>query len=360
MNTIMNKLIAIFISILYFSIAASAKDKVLLITANNNEPLLIKPVASLMLLLKSTIAAKAVLGFSKEGRSVEAYYFPGTGSKRALVIGGVHGSELSSIEVADSLIEYLKKGNQKYYSVIIIPSLFPDNAAAAKNKPECIGGSMNYGRYTCNDAADPNRQMPSLGKPFSKDAKDHLGREIETENKLLLGLINLYQPQRIVNIHAIRDTAKAGIYADPGTDANGIALGYESDSSLAVAMAKYVCNNDGYIPGNHIDSVPSSLYHYDPPVAKAGCLQQRNLKGSGLPNQRGAGVSLGGWASTAVYDPVNLANNRDAIRILTMEFPGYKRSSDYGTANEQTAIAKLTQVYAASIQNIFLEKYFEE
>ena len=79
-----------------------------------------------------------------------------------------------------------------------------------------------------------------------------------------------------------------------------------------------------------------------------------------MPNQRGAGVSLGGWASTAVSEPINSAYNRDAIRILTMEFPGYKRSSDYVTANEQTAIARLTQVYAASIQTIFLEKYFEE
>jgi hypothetical protein len=360
MNTIMSKFITTFILILYFSLTASAKDKRSLITTNDNEPVLIKPVASLMLLLKSTTAAKAVLGFSKEGRSVEAYYFPGTSSKRALVIGGVHGSELSSIEVADSLIEYLKKGTQKYYSVIVIPSLFPDNAAAAKNKPEFIGSSMNYGRYTCNDAVDPNRQMPSLGKSFNEDAKDHLGREIETENRLLLDLINLYQPQRIVNIHAIRDTTKAGIYADPRTDANGMALGYESDSSLAVEMTKYIYNNDGYIPGNHMDSVPSSLYHCDPPAAKAGCLQQRNLKGSRLPNQRGTGVSLGGWASTAIYDPINPAYNRDAIRILTMEFPGYKRSSDYATANEQTVIAKLTEVYAASIQMIFLEKYFEE
>lgn len=357
----MKRILFIFISVLWLSGKVSAKNKdTALNTPDVGEPVLINPVASLALLIKSGSAAKTVLGFSREGRTLEAYYFPGTGNKRALVIGGVHGSELSSIEVAQSLIQLLKKGNQPFYSVIVIPSLFPDNAAAALSKPMQIGSIMNYGRYTCDSIPDPNRQMPSLGKAFTVDSKDHLGREIEMENRLLLDLMNIYRPQRIVNIHAIRDTTKAGIYADPRTNADGIAMGYETDSSLAVEMAKYVYTNDGYIPGNHIDGTPSALYHCDPPAAATGCLQQRNLQGSKLPDHRGEGVSLGAWASTAIYDASNPGYNRDAIRILTMEFPGYKRSSDYTAIIDQVNIAKLTQVYAASIQNIFLEKYFEE
>lgn len=326
----------------------------------NNDPVPITRVSSVSMLLKSLTATKAILGFTQTGRQVEAYFFPGKSEKRALVIAGVHGSELSSIEVAERLIEQLQKGNQPYYSVIIIPSLFPDNAAVARNNPQYIGSTYNHGRYSSDTSADPNRQMPSLGKPYDATCRDHLGRKIETENCLLLDLINEYRPQRIVNIHAIRDTTKAGIYADPRTDANGIALGYATDSSLAITMARYIFNNDGYIPGNHIDSNVTSLYHCDPPAAEAGFMQQRNLRGSALPNQRGQGVSLGAWVSTAVCDEANPQNNRDAVRILTMEFPGYKRSSDYGTACEQTKMEKSVQLYAASVQAIFLEKYFEE
>jgi len=341
-------------------IKASANKDTAVISTGINAIENIQYVASTPLLVKSNSAAKTALGFSKNGRAVEAYYFPGTSDKKALVIAGVHGSELSSVAIARSLIQYLKNSPQAYYSVIVIPVLFPDNAVAAQNKPELIGGIENNGRYSCGNAADPNRQMPSLGKPYHAAAKDHLGRAIETENKLLLELINIYRPQRIVNIHAIRNPSKAGIYADPRTDANGLALGYETDSSLAIEMAKYVHYNGGFIPGNHIDSIPSSLYYCDFPAAATGTVQQRNLHGSKLSNHRGEGVSLGGWASTAVEDMAHPGYNRDAMRILTMEFPGYKRPEDYTYITDQKYIETIVNLYAASIQNVFLQKYFEE
>jgi len=315
-------------------------------------------VTSAELLIKSNTAAKTVLGLSEKSRAIEAYYFPGSSDKRALIIGGVHGSELSSIEVARSLIEALENGEEPYYNVIIIPVLFPDNAVLAQSKPAFIGSSMNYGRYTNNISADPNRQMPSPGKAFDTIAKDHLGREIETENKLLLELIRTYCPQRIVSIHAIRDISKAGIYADPRTDANGMALGFTFDSSLAIEMAKYIQSNDGYIPGNKLDDVPSALYHCDFPAVSAGYRQPRNFHGSELPNKRGVGISLGGWASTAINNESNPINNREAISILTMEFPGCKRPSDYKALKEKEYFSHLIRLYASSIQHIFLEEIF--
>jgi hypothetical protein len=44
-----------------------------------------------------------------------------------------------------------------------------------------------------------------------EDALDHAGRKIENENTFLLDLIDQYRPQRIVNLHAIRDTSYAGV-----------------------------------------------------------------------------------------------------------------------------------------------------
>src|SRR6185295_3212630 len=120
-------------------------------------------------------------------------------------------------------------------------------------------------------AVDPNRQMPTPGLAFDEeDGLDHAGRKIENENALLLDLIDQYRPQRIVNLHAIRDTANAGVFADPRTDDKSFALGYESDSSLAIAIAKDIEQNGGYIPGNRLNKKPSALYYKDPPAVPAG------------------------------------------------------------------------------------------
>ena len=150
----------------------------------------------------------------------------------------MHGSELSSIEVAKELLQQLKKGDSIFYNVIIIPSLFPDNAETAKQNFSKIGDVENIGRYSYPGAVDPNRQMPTPGQAFDEEnALDHAGRKIENENTLLLELIDEFRPQRIVNLHAIRNTDNAGVFADPRTDQKGIALGYDSDSSLAITIA---------------------------------------------------------------------------------------------------------------------------
>ena len=305
--------------------------------------------------LRSGTALKGVLGFSKQSLPIEAYYFPGTGSQRALVIGGVHGTELSGIEVATELVAQLQQQSGIYHSVIVIPSLFPDNARAAGDMPAQIGSFQNIGRYSCPAAADPNRQMPSLGKPFSEEHPvDHLDREIEQENRLLLTLIQQFKPGRIVNIHAIRNEEGAGIYADPRTDSEGYALEYRSDSSLATDMAAYIETRGGWAPGNKLCQTPTALYYCDPPVSPPGTRQVRNLHGSTLSGNRGAGVSLGSWAATAVRDVADSTNNRSAIRLLTMEFPGCKRPVDYIRLSDQLYRKKLVVLYAQSIAAVFL------
>lgn len=309
----------------------------------------------------SRTALYGIAGFSKNGLPIEAYYFPGRSENRALVIGGVHGSELSGIAVAKKLIEQLNREKDIYYSVIIIPCLFPDNAGKAVANPAMIGGVSNIGRYSYTESADPNRQMPSLGRAFNPDKPvDHAGRPIEPENQLLLQFIQEFQPQRIVNLHAIRDMAQGGIYADPRTDSKGIAFEYETDNNLALAMAAFIEENGGKVPGNHLQKQPTALYHVDPPVALPGQRQKRNLEGSKLPGNRGYGVSLGSWASTAVDDPYLEKFNRPAIRLFTVEFPGYKRPGDYKDPLIRLFCARQVDLFAASIRRIFLGNYYEE
>jgi hypothetical protein len=301
------------------------------------------------------------LGRSQQGRTINAFYFPGTSKNKALVIGGVHGSELSSIEVAYQLMNQLLQNDQPYYSVIIIPSLFPDNAVKATDDPVQIGSVANIGRYTLPASPDPNRQMPSPGKAYDeRNGKDHHGRKIETENQLLLQLIQSFGPQRIINVHAIRNTGYGGVYADPRTDHNGIALGYSSDSSLAVSIAEYIHDRGGNVEGNNLDKKPTALYYKDPIPAAAGFVQKRNMTGSVLNANRGSGVSLGTWASTAIADEESPSKNRNAIRIITMEYPGCKRPSDYKVPSEQLFQQKQIELFASAIHKIFLGNYFTE
>jgi len=305
--------------------------------------------------LQAGRAAKFELGKTEEGRSIEVYYFPGRSTYRAVVMAGVHGSELSSIDVAMMVVKQLQAGAAPYYSVIVVPCVFPDNAGKA------IGNGQpqtNFGRYSSAVHPDPNRQMPLPGQAFDESHPvDARGREIEPENQMLLRLLQEFRPQRVANLHAIRDTTRSGIFADPRTDCNGRALGFETDEALALTMAGFISENGGRVPGNKLSSSPSALYYKDPFPAPAGALQARNLTGSTLNDGRGSGISLGTWASTAVCEG---EGERSAMRLFTVEFPGYAAHRQYKTdASAQDCFLNI-YLYATALTGIFLQDYFPE
>lgn len=293
------------------------------------------------------------LGLTAEGRPVEAWYFPGQSEERALILGGVHGSELSSVEVVRQLVQDLQGGFQPYYTLIVVPCIFPDNAATAELHNEEIGSVKNVGRYSFTGAIDPNRQMPAPGKAFdAQSGVDFLGRVIERENQYLLDLIQSFKPQRIASVHAIRDEAKAGFFADPRTDALGIALGFESDSVLVMQMAQKAIQS-GYRPrGNYRGPRPTAHYHLDPSPVKAGHWQARNTSGSRLRGHCGRGISLGTWASTAVSNESDTLLNRPALQMITIEFPGSYRPGD-GPVAETTKIQQTIHAYTAALRDVF-------
>src|SRR4029078_5910629 len=138
------------------------------VTENKSEELIFDQDA-LKRILEERKTTRFLLGQSKQMRMIEAWFFPGTSEKKALVIGGVHGTELSSTEVVKNLIEKLMQGGEHYYSVVVIPCLFPDNAATAKENAGAIGSTANIGRYSFSSAADSNRQMPPPRKPLAAE-----------------------------------------------------------------------------------------------------------------------------------------------------------------------------------------------
>lgn len=141
-----------------------------------------------------------------------SYVFMGNSARIALVIAGVHGSELSGIEVAQWMRVKLQKGILPWYTTVIIPEVFPAQAKIARvsalmkfdkcGDPRCYMDDDNKGRLI-NGTIEPNRQFPRPGSPLSNlgtttDAK----QPILSETRELLRLIELLKPVRIASVHA--------------------------------------------------------------------------------------------------------------------------------------------------------------
>ncbi|WP_454084224.1 hypothetical protein [Georgenia sp. Marseille-Q6866] len=160
---------------------------------------------------------------------VVVHFVKGRSAERALVIAGVHGSERQGIEVAQALLATLQK-QQPHYSVVVVPSLFPQHADPAWGEE----GARQRGTQT-------NRNFPSLdatvGSYSGGKALDPSGKELTAapaptatasggdgpvqvspilaENVMLMELIDRFHPSRIISIHGTKDTSASGVFADP-------------------------------------------------------------------------------------------------------------------------------------------------
>lgn len=135
-------------------------------------------------------------------RAIQAVFFRGVSSRRALVIAGVHGSERQGIEVAQMLIRDLGTA-QPHFTVIVVPSLFPDNAAA--------------GAFGSREGTTPtNRNFPRADQDLAAaSGRDARGRSLLPENVMLLELMERFQPERIISIHGTWRAGSAGVFFDP-------------------------------------------------------------------------------------------------------------------------------------------------
>ena len=313
--------------------------------------------------LEPDTPVEAVLGITQLGRDIKAYFFPGQTDNRALIIGGMHGSELSGVEVSEILIQKLSTGPMPYYTVVIVPQLFPDNVAKGEKGP--IETPENFGRYTKGQdyrkgkrpksikagkehSKDPNRQFPPLGEDVDiSRPTDDKGDPIEAENILLLELIDRFRPTRIANIHSNHQLINAGIYADPRADSSGVALGYKTDEDLALEMARKAKAKGAKIAGNFPKEGDTGIYPLDPEAAKTGERQEREEE---------KGISLGGWGSTAICNPKNPMQNRPAMRVITVEINEAFRTKDK-RPKKRAARAKELEAHADVLREIFLGSY---
>ena len=260
------------------------------------------------------LPTETVLGMSKEKRPIQAFIFPGETSERALVIGGVHGSERAGVEVVELLLAELRKGVRPYYTTVVIPKLFPDN----------------YERKLREGSTETNRDFPDRGtsldtarKKGAKKGKgpiDSLGKEILPENILLMNVFERFRPSRVASVHGTFDLAKPGVFTDPRTVSKGALAASKSpkdlekaaktasdqDRDLALDMAREAKKGGANVAGNKLGSAKEN---------------------TGFEQADPVGISLGGYGPQDVTE--GKATDRPSMTTITMETGGNERSEEF-------------------------------
>lgn len=296
---------------------------------------------------------EATIATTAAGRPVESFYFPGQTNERALIIGGVHGSEQGGIEVVEMLLADMRAATRSpYYTVIVVPVVFPDNAAARRRE----------------GTTPTNRNFPSPGTSLGgatgadavpRDASgtgSRPGREILAENVALIRLIDRFQPSRICTVHGTHDRNAAGVFSDRHTVSAGArararagnpdpaaaaaaeasldqnaATRTAADSAMAIEMARGIrtAGQDNAVRGNQLSRTPTSGWSGEVP----------------------GGTSLGGWGPRDVSE--GGAGDRPSISVITVEVPENHRSTDRtGRAAEARRLELLA--FRDVIRDIFL------
>ncbi|HEU5003828.1 MAG TPA: DUF4157 domain-containing protein [Actinomycetota bacterium] len=294
---------------------------------------------------------------STKPRSITVRYVAGRTNRRALVIAGVHGTEVQGVEVAEQLIADLSApGNQPEMSAVIVPDLFPDDAAYRDRE---------------GPGAHPNRNFPSPSMGLAdagSPPKDSLGKDIRRENVMLLHLMERFMPERIISIHGTWDPKAAGVSYDTRAltaqeDAAAQARGINPDSSEANA------------PPGLVRSRRAGLQHAadqrDERLAlgAADLIEARASKpAAALPGRAATHASVAGnfkGASTkanyarwgGAKDPgVSLGDYASArgISIFTVEPPDNKKIGEYARGAARSAREVEIKAYAEAVRTILL------
>jgi hypothetical protein len=322
--------------------------------------------------------------------SLELHYFPGKTARRALVIGGVHGTERQGIQVA-RLLERDLAATPAEFSVLLIPVMFPANAAA--------------GPVGVRERSTPtNRNFPTPGKDLAASkGKDAQGRDILPENQGLMQIMERFKPERIISLHGTWDAGKAGVFYDPraltaaerqqveleaAAGASGSARPRPSSSESSTETTFQQLYSGGVKRGTaaklaSVDSADKDLSLraaklIDAQTAGISGREARDLSSSSSTKAQGdtrkqhgsvagnigesgsmdtghwggdvpGGVSLGGYASAR------------GISIFTVEPPVNRTIADYGPGGDtakdaltQADRAKELQAYADAVRTVLL------
>lgn len=144
------------------------------------------------------------LGKSVLGLPIVGHFFGQTGPK-TLIFAAIHGDEPSTAFIANQLVEHLIKNPEAYFGrrVAVVPVANPDGLAR--------------GTRTNARDVDLNRNFPARNFAVQKRGRYFGGEEpaSEPETQALIELLDQWQPQRIITIHAIRRGRHGNNYDGP-------------------------------------------------------------------------------------------------------------------------------------------------
>lgn len=336
------------------------------------------------------------------GPTVRAFFFPGQTARRALIIGGIHGTEQQGADTVDLLRAALRTrslaGNPPYFTTILVPTLFEQTHrggrhAGLRHVPGGIGrtsgGTLQRSRHI-----EPNRNYPLPGEDLAAarargagsatapelvfrdaagtvrpaqdtpDVTDPSGRIVRrgqtgtsirmlAETRILIGLIERFQPERLATVHAhsLKTTIgdAPGIFVDPrGIDpATGRVTNQaqvDEDDRLATAMVREGTRRwstrTGGVPG-------TSAQTGNPFVGNAPGTAGASVRYSSTATPEGN--SLGTWAPVpTVAGTAGARVSRPGITTITVEIPQW-------TAGSQTrAQQEIQELHRDLLIEIFL------
>lgn len=292
---------------------------------------------------------------------LQSYIFWGLKPDTALVIAGVHGSEMSGIEVANWMRVKLQAGQvPPTFTTIIIPEIFPAQARIGrayrlkKNLNDTFDDTENpdvNGRYIQNgkESIEPNRQFPRPGEPLSSlQDKSAGGQTLLLETRELLQLIELTKPVRIASIHAHNVSSKPprkgkdgpGIFVDPRyTFSDACLREFKKVGPYDVNLCKFDLAKDPAFPDipakKQYDSARDPESRTDDTLAlhiaqELAATQPRLVPGNHLTDPPAVihyaassppsvpGFSLGDWAPVTVGHEGD-SNYRSGAPVITVE-----------------------------------------
>jgi hypothetical protein len=198
-------------------------------------------------------------------------------ARRALVVGGIHGNELGSIQLAHALQARLASGTDplaRDFDTILIPEMNPGGVKAGSRENPC--------------GVDLNRNFPGIIGAPEPAAGSKIPDE-QPETAAVRNVIEALQPDRILVLHATDTPANAGVFSDPETDPAAVALACRM--ALQMRGKKGAANPEVNVKGNKLNTgICSALYPDQKEVGLTTKQSSLGKWGSAGKREGGAGM----------------------------------------------------------------------
>lgn len=182
--------------------------------------------------VKFVVPKFVTLGKTVRGRDITAMVY-GSGAKRVLILGGIHGDEQHTTVIARSLAVNINAETlPSNLTVVIVPDVNPDGLmVATRVNANGVDINRNFPSKTWRSEYIEQRHYPGV-KPSS-----------EPETRAVLSLLEQYPPHLVVTLHAALgcvnwDGQQGAALAQQLASINGYplcaTLGYETPGSLGI------------------------------------------------------------------------------------------------------------------------------